>query len=90
MNIILISYDLSAPDRDYPKLRDHLKTYAWAIPLESVWLIRTTLTPEEVRDAAIKHVDQNDKIFVVDITGKYSAWINLPDDVSEWIKSNWK
>lgn len=90
MNTILISYDLRAPNRDYATLWDHLKSYAWARPLESVWLVRTTLNPQEVFDAAVKYVDQNDKMFVVDITGKNSVWINLPNDVSEWIKSNWK
>jgi hypothetical protein len=88
MSTILISYDLRAPGRDYATLWDHLKAYgSWAKPLESVWLIQTDFTPAQVRDAAKIHVDQNDKILVVDITNKESAWINLPQDVSNWIKS---
>jgi hypothetical protein len=90
MNTILVSYDLHAPGKDYSKLKEHLNSYgSWAKPLESLWLVRTTFTAEQVRDAAKKHVDQNDKIFAVDITGKASAWNNLPDDVSNWIKANW-
>lgn len=91
MNTILISYDLRAPGKDYPKLKSHLESYGnWAKPLESVWLIRTTLTAVQVRDAAKNNVDQNDKIFTVDITSKESAWNNLSNDVSQWIQSNWK
>lgn len=89
MNTILISYDLRAPGKDYSKLWEHLKSYpCWARPLESFWLIKTDYTPSQVFDAVAKHVDQNDKIFVIDVTSRAATWINIPDDVSEWIKSN--
>jgi hypothetical protein len=88
MNTILISYDLRAPGRDYTKLWDHLKSYGnWAKPLESVWLIRTTLTAAKVRDAASNYVDQNDKIFAVDMTSSEWASLRIPDDVATWLKS---
>lgn len=77
--------------QDYATLWDHLRSYwNWAKLLESVWLIRTASAAEQIRDAAVNYVDQNDKIFAVDITGKDSAWRNLSDDISEWIKSNYK
>lgn len=88
MNTILISYDLRAPGKDYTNLSKHLESYGnWARPLESVWLIRTPSTAVQVRDAALKHVDQNDKIFVVDVTGRHSAWEHLTNEVEKWIGS---
>jgi len=88
MNTILISYDLIKPGKDYTNLWNHLKAYGnWAKPLESVWLIRTDLSAAQIRDAALNHIDQNDKILVVDMTGRASAWNNLQDDVSNWIKA---
>lgn len=91
MNTILVSYDLIAPGQSYPKLRDHLKSYpGYAKPLESFWLIRTTLPAAQVRDAALKYVDENDKIFTIDVTGRECAWNNLLDGAGEWIHSTWK
>jgi hypothetical protein len=87
MNTILISYDLRAPGKDYHELHDHLKSYPWGRPLESVWIINTTLTAGQVRDAARNYVDQNDKIFAVDITGHEWASLNIPDEVATWLKS---
>lgn len=88
MNTILISYDLRAPGKDYSRLWEHLRSYGnYAKPLESFWLIRTTSTAEQVRDAAINHVDRNDKIFTVDVTARHSAWKNLTDEVVKWIGS---
>ncbi len=89
MNTILISYDLRAPGKDYSKLWEHLKSYPnWAKPLESFWLIKTDSTAEQVFGAAAKHVDGNDKIITIDVTGRSAVWINLPAEVSEWIKKN--
>ena len=88
MNTILISYDLRTPGKDYVNLWEHLRSYgSWAKPLESVWLVRTAYNAEQVRDSALYHVDQNDKIFVVDVTSRDSAWKNLATEVVEWIGS---
>ena len=88
MNTILISYDLQTPGKDYVNLWDHIKSYGnYAKPLESVWLIRTYSSAEQVRNIAINHIDPNDKIFVVDVTSRESAWHKLTTKVVEWIGS---
>jgi len=88
VNTHLISYDLQKPGKDYSKLWDHLKSYGnWAKPLESVWLVRTSHSADKVRDLALNYVDQNDKLFVVDVTSKSSAWKNLTNEVVKWIGS---
>jgi len=87
MSTILVSYDLNKPGKDYPKLWEHLRSYnAYAKPLESVWLVKTNLTALQVCDAAKKYVDQNDKIFTIDVTSRNAAWINLSKENSDWIK----
>lgn len=86
MNTYLVSYDLMRPGKDYPNLIAHFKSYGnWAKPLESVWLIKSSLTAEQVRNAARTHMDGNDKIMVVDVTSRSAAWANLPQDASTWI-----
>lgn len=90
MSTLLVSYDLQAPDKDYKKLWEHLKSYkGWAKPLESFWLIKTSSTPKQIRDLIRDYyVDRNDKIFVVDVTDRTAAWNNLSDKISDWIKNN--
>jgi len=89
MNTILVSYDLHTPGRDYTRLSDHLKSYGtWANLLESVWLLKTDSTAAQVRDAVGNYVDQNDTIFVVDVTSRSWGSRNLQDEVVTWIKSN--
>ena len=89
MNTHILSYDLVRPGKDYSNLITHLKSYTkWAKPLESVWLLKTSLTAEQVRNAAMTHVDTNDKLIVIDVTSRPAAWFKLPADVSAWIKSS--
>ncbi len=90
MNIHLVSYDLRAPGRNYQNLHDYLDSFpSWAKPLESVWLIETTLTAAQLRDGAVKHIDTNDQIFVVEVTKQPAAWKNLATNVINWINSKW-
>jgi hypothetical protein len=89
MSIQLISYDLIKPNKDYTQLITFLKTYtSWARPLESVWLVKNNLTAEETRNQIQQHTDKDDKVIVVTVSGDSAAWVNLPKDVSDWIKSN--
>lgn len=88
MKIHLISYDLIRPEKDYPRLIEHIKSYGtWAKPLESVWLIETARSAEQVRDGARAHMDGNDKVLVIEVSGS-AAWANLPQEVSDWLKNN--
>ncbi len=89
MSTYLVSYDLIRPGKDYTHLLEHLRSYSdWAKPLESVWLLKSGLGIAELRNTIQAHMDSNDKILVVDITGKAAAWDKLPNDVSTWIKNN--
>lgn len=84
----VVTYDLTGPDRDYDALIDHLKSYGtYSHALKSTWLIVTTKSAKEVRDAATKHMDKDDKILVVKATG-VSAWRNLRPATSDWIHKN--
>ncbi len=89
MNTYLISYDLIKPGKDYTNLIAFLKKYSsWAKPLESVWIVKSPLTAEGLRNEIQTHLDPNDKIIVVKVTNSEAAWRNLPTDVSEWLKNS--
>jgi hypothetical protein len=77
-----------APGKDYSKLIGFLKTFSyWAKPLESVWLLKTAYSAEQVRNSVQNHVDKNDKLVVIDVTKKPAAWYNLGETLSNWINN---
>lgn len=91
MNTFLISYDLGLPEiySDYKILKKYIKSYIyWAKPLQSVWFIRTTKSVVEVRDEIKLRIDNNDKVLVIDVTGKSWASNNLSKEVTNWMKNN--
>ncbi|MFF7291679.1 hypothetical protein ACFY9N_04015 [Microbacterium sp. NPDC008134] len=67
MAVYLISYDVVGPNRDYEAVKDHIiRTHGTrAKPLESVWVVKTTKSAAEVRNALAAHVDSNDKLLIV-------------------------
>ncbi len=84
--ILLVSYDLKVPGRDYTKLYETLKSASsWWHYLESTWLLSTNDPIETWSDKIHAAIDANDIFFIVDITGKpYSGW--LPPKAWEWIQ----
>lgn len=86
MSTYLVTYDLSKPGRNYEDLHKFLRSHTdWAKVLESVWIIKTNLSALELVNAALKHMDANDHIFVTPYTGA-AAWHNLSSDVADWLK----
>ena len=83
-----VSYDLRKPGRNYDELYKVIKSApSYCHPLESLWFIRTNETVQTWSDRLRKQIDENDLLFVVDITGQaYSGW--LPQSAWEWLKQN--
>ncbi|MGV2982066.1 CRISPR-associated protein Cas2 [Microbacterium sp. AGC85] len=87
MSSYLLTYDLTAPGRNYDDLIKHLKSYAThAHVLDSTWLIVSDRTSVQIRDEAKTHMDSNDQLLVVKLTGD-AAWYGLRGH-SDWIKKN--
>ena len=87
--LVLITYDLKQPDRDYASLYESIKQCGnvWWHYLDSVWIIRTDLSPAQCFDRVHPNMDNNDYLFIVDITQRSrQGW--LPTDAWEWIKTN--
>jgi len=86
MAIYNISYDLSAPGRDYKDLYEAIKKLgAWARPVESTWLVDTAVSLTDTRSRLAATMDSNDKL-IITTCAKGAAWQKLSDDVSKWIK----
>lgn len=87
--ILLITYDLKTPGKDYTSLYESIKKCGskWWHYLESVWIVKTELSPNECFERLKENIDKNDYCFIVDITGKErQGW--LPSKAWEWIRIN--
>lgn len=89
MNTILLSYDLNKPVQDYQGVWDKLKSYGtyWH-HLDSLWIIRTSESAVQVRDALTPYLDSNDELLVVNITDDPAAWRGFSETGGKWLKDN--
>lgn len=82
--IYAINYDLKKPGRNYEDLHVAIKSCgAWWHYLGSTWLVDTSLTAEGIWQRLAPHVDQNDRVLVIGVTGDYQGW--LTKEAWDWI-----
>ena len=87
MSSKVISYDLCAPGRNYDDLYKAIKSYGvWAHITESTWFIKTDESCVVIRDKFLRQMDNNDRLFVGELTG-IVAWNNVICD-DDYLKSN--
>ena len=84
--IVLITYDLKQPGRNYTDLYEAIKSFGdWQHPLESTWFVHVPdntsldLIVEKLKASA----DKNDFFFAVEITKNYQGW--LPKSFWTWL-----
>lgn len=89
MAVHWVNYDLNKTGQDYTKLIDYLKSHeSWAKPLKSSFFVKTSLTAGQLRDGIKKHIDANDDIVVVTVTGESWATYGISSNVTDWMKKN--
>ncbi|WP_436357312.1 hypothetical protein [Brevundimonas sp. CEF1] len=82
MAVVLVTYDLRAPGRNYQPVYDYLKTFTYCKDMESVWLLDTSVATTVIRDALKAKIDGNDKVFVVKIT---RDWASKSFGCGDWL-----
>lgn len=89
MAVHWVNYDLNETGQDYTKLIEYLKSHqSWAKPLKSSFFVKTSLSAGALRDGIKSHVDTNDDIVVVTVTGQSWATFGIPSEVTDWMKTN--
>lgn len=89
MSTLLIGYDLNRSGQNYDELIAAIKSLGnWWHHLESTWLVKTSLGPVQVTDQLKAHIDNNDELLVVDITGDAAAWTGFNQHGSQWLQNN--
>lgn len=87
MAVYIVGYDLRRPGQDYDKLFAAIKAYGtyWHC-LDSTWIIRTSLTAQQVRNDLMRYIDQNDKMLVAELTGQ-AAWTGFTANDAQWMQN---
>lgn len=89
MATYLIGYDLNRPHKDYPELIEAIKALGgtWWHHLDSTWIIKHAGPATAIRDALRLHIDSNDELLVVHLSGE-GAWAGFSDKGSKWLRDN--
>ncbi|WP_324007415.1 hypothetical protein [Aeromonas dhakensis] len=86
MAVLLVTYDLNKPGKDYNDLLKIIKSYAWARLSESSYAIKTDQSPQQVFDKLKPFLDQNDNLYVINLKKPYAGF--GPKDVNEWLDNS--
>jgi hypothetical protein len=87
VNTLMVGYDLNKPGQDYSDLIKYLKdlgTY-WH-HLDSTWLIRSEMTPSEIRDKLKQYLDDNDQLLVINVNGDAWATKGISKSGLDWLR----
>ena len=87
---ILIAYDVHpASGPRYQDLAEAIQSLgAWWHHLETVWLVRSSKTPAEIRDQLQLHMGAEDQLLVIDVGGANAEWAGVNAAGSAWLTTS--
>lgn len=81
-----VCYDLNSPGQDYDELFEAIEEYGtWWHNLDSTWIIISSDKASTIRDNLKQHIDSNDKLLVLKLTG---AWAGTGFDDYDWLSNH--
>lgn len=88
--VFCVSYDLISQGRNYEDLINAIKSYGiWWHQTESVWFIACDRNAVEIRDFLIPHIDNNDKLFVIEVKKNWGGK-GFANNEYDWLHDNLK
>lgn len=89
-NLLIISYDLSKPERNYSAIETAISKLGPAIKaLNTFWIVRCTYAASAVADHLWNVMDADDSLFVADVNNRVANWYNLSKAKSDAIQKVW-
>lgn len=86
--VTLIGYDLRKPGQNYEPLFAEIRSLGeWWHCLDSTWIVKTSLTVEEVRNRLRTQMDTNDQLLVIAASAP-AAWYLTNPVCSQWLVDN--
>lgn len=79
MNNYLITYDLNKQGQDYANLINAIQNYNNIHVMYSVWFIKSNKTATEINNELLNYIDENDRIFVSEITNNKNWYLKQDD-----------
>ncbi len=89
MAAYMITYDLNSSGQKYDKVIQAIKdssTGAWCSYWKSSYLIKSSLTPNQISDNIKPHLDSNDRLIIIEVKNNYQGW--LSDKQWKYIREN--
>ena len=85
--ICLITYELKNKEYEHDKLHDNITNLGqWWHYIENTWIVRTERDVKYCTDLLHSCMDNEDKLFIVDITAaEFNGW--LPEKAWRWIEN---
>ena len=89
MNTHLIGYDLNKDGKNYKDLIATIEATfgTWWHHLDSTFIVKSDMTCIQIRDLLGKHIDGNDELLVVQLSG-VGAWKGFNQQGSDWLTNN--
>lgn len=87
MSYYMVSYDLNKIGKNYDGVFQAIKNSSdggWWHFLDSLWIISSPLTPQQISDNIRAEIDNDDHFIVVEVRNRKQGW--LPK--KEWEKLN--
>lgn len=85
MSVLLVTYDLDKPNRNYDGLIAAIKKRTWCHALDSAWFLDTPDSPAAVRDELSEELDTGDQLYVFRLRKHWAA--HKKDSSTDWLKS---
>ena len=83
MAVYMITYDLNSTGQKYDEVIKAIKaasTGVWCTFWKSSYLIKSNLTANQVSDKIKPHLDQNDRMIIVEVKNtNYQGWLKSED-----------
>lgn len=89
MKSYLVTYSLKSYTKHYTPLSERLKRFPrWAKLFQRTWVICSSLPVGKIRTILSNTIEDEGRIFVVEISDSHWAALNIDDRVVEWMKEN--
>ena len=72
LRTLLVAYEIPRPDHNSPALAEAIMSFdaSWARPLDTVWVLRTSLAAVEVEALLAPHLGEDDGLIVQETRGE--------------------
>lgn len=87
MAVLLVTYELNTPNKEYSQFFDTLKKTprAWWHYLKDVWLVDTDISADGFAKVLYPHITQDDRLLITKLSGEHQGW--LTQEAWDWINA---